>query len=443
MLGTPDQTPTLYSEDSEFGFEEAERLVAIRFEPRPPEERTPPAVQVVEPSSDPEGAGGDPGQVNLVVHLAPNNIELHNPAANLIGPRAVDRDTAMTDYTEDTEANPETRDTGDDEVPQQSRQPDLEEANGTSLDAGELREKAHAGLQQSEAATQPQEGAPEDIVEKRHDSHQEQEPPLSPSKQRPTSHRDSPSLKVERRRESNPEESICTSPTLSKHVRTQPKDTLPAFQHQSPSKESGVGSPQNATLPPIRQVVPNQELRPLDELAEVASQAQQDSRYPHQHRPSFGSTTSQSPILPYHPYPGSTQMSPSAYSARTPISAFGDPYGSPTHHQPVAYYNERRSSAPTGNAPHLPPSLPSVSSSGDSRGHASSIDGYSTTHTTPSDVPDAIHSSRQLPPIPGMGIPAGFKCDVDGCNVPPFHTQYLLTFVHSRFHPPSTLLTSF
>ena len=427
------QGPTLFESDSEFGIE-PERLVAVVPERTELEETTAPPVQSAVQSSDPEGEAGDPGLVVLVEHLAPNTRDLHFPPRieplNIVGS---DGDTAMTEQAEAGEAT---------ETPDIQRGADRSEfsvkipselkgytsGHGTSFDPHELREKASAGLREHEAAAQTRDYGAESVLEKRHDSHQEQESPLSRSKRLSSSRRGSPCLTVDTKREATEEESITTSPNLSKHVITKADnmpETLPAFQPHSPTKEGSASSP---TLPPIHHIVTPQQFRPLDELAEAAA-TQQDARYARPHSQSFGSAASQSPILPYHPFPGHIQMSPSsqhAYSARSPTGGYE--YGSPTQYaHPVAYYNDRRTSAPTDHPPPPPPSLPSVSS-GESHGHASSADGYSTAHTTPIDVPDAT-PRPMLPPPPGMVTAPGYKCDFHGCQAPPFQTQYLLRFV--------------
>lgn len=428
------QEPTLFELDPEFGLG-LERLEAVVPERGEPQEPAAPPVRSALPVSHPDEEAGDPGLVSVIEHLAPENRELHVPPR--IQPLHIvnsDGDTAMTDQAEAGEATekPDIQRGAEKPhfLPNVPPEPELKGSAGghsASFDPLELREKASAGLREHEAAVQTRDDGNEQVSEKRHDSHQEQESPLSPSKGQPGSCRGSSFLTLDTKREATDKESITTSPNLSKHVITKADgrpETLPAFQHHSPTKEGGAGSP---TLPPIHQIVTTQPFRPLDELAEAATQ--QDPRYAHQHRQSFGSATPQSPILPYHPYPGHVQMSPSsqhAYSARSPTSGFE--YGSPTQYaHPIAYYTDRRTSGPTDHPPPPPPSLPSVSS-GESHGPASSADGYSTAHTTPIDVPDAT-PRHILPPPPGMVIAPGYKCDFPGCNAPPFQTQYLLRFV--------------
>lgn len=432
------QEPTLFESDPEFGLglERLEPIVPERGEPQ--ESESEPDVGTADCTGG-SAETKDPGLVSVIEHLAPRNRELHvPPRIEPFGIDYLDSDTVMIgqaeagEATEKTDVNP-----GNERSrfrPNVQSKPELKGSpgsHGAGFDPHELQEKASASLREHEAAAKMRDVADEGSLEKRHDSHQEQEPPLSPDRTQSGSRRASPCLRLDTQRELAKEDSITTSPNLSKHVITMSDDipeTLPAFQHHSPTREGSAGSPQDAILPPIHQIVTTQQLRPLDELAEAAA-IQQDPRYAHQHRPSFGSATSPSPILPYHPYAVHMQMSPSsqhAYSARSPTSGFE--YGSPTQYaHPTAYYTNRRTSAPADQPPGPPPSLPSVSS-GESHGAASSADGYSTAHTTPIDVPDAT-PRPMLPPPPGMIIAPGYKCDFSGCQAPPFQTQYLLRFV--------------
>lgn len=245
------------------------------------------------------------------------------------------------------------------------------------------------------------------------------------------------------------EDSITKSPTLSKHmiqVEEKVTSSLPPVQGNSPTADTSATSPKKKSLPPFRQ---------LADLADIASQQQgtpQDARAPtqhsHQHSHSFSSTTSQSPMVPYHPsYTNSAQTSPVSYHgfARSPTSTVGEgfTYGSPSQYPGSAYYADRRTSVANESSHTYPtpvPSLPSNPSSGESQvGNAgSSTDGYSTSHTTPVEAgplpPDGMQRPI-LPPVPGMpaglaGISTGgFTCDYPGCTALSFQTQYLLRYV--------------
>lgn len=245
-------------------------------------------------------------------------------------------------------------------------------------------------------------------------------------------------------------DTIAASPTLAKHVISAPHNTLPAVQPTSPAQDRDAGSPNR--LPSFRQLTGQ-----LNELADAA--AQEPRPYSHNHSQSFGSTTSQSPRLPYHPpgYSGSAHTSPAGpsygYIARSPTGASTTSdihqvqYGSPPQYPtPTAYFIHRRSSAATDNG-QFPASLPSASttSSGESHGHpGSSTDGYSTAHTTPVDQPPTADSTPRpiLPPVPGMSqsamVMSSFKCDYSGCTAAPFQTQYLLRYVPKSPTEPST-----
>lgn len=301
-------------------------------------------------------------------------------------------------------------------------------------------------------------GSPEDVKElaerpvHRVDSAQESSesvPQLTPEK-RPQPLK----LKTEPSNGSTPlaEDSITTSPTLRKHfIQVDDKSSggLPPVQSTSPTVETSATSSRKESLPSFRQ---------LADLADIASQqTQQDARPPahhsHQHSHSFSSTTSQSPMIQYHPsYANSAQTSPvSSYHpaayARSPTSTMGEGfYGSPGQNPGAAYYHlaDRRTSVANENAHTYPtpvPSLPSNPSSGDSQVGNTSTDGYSTSHTTPIDPgsvpPDGMQRAVPiLPPPPGMppGMAAiiptgGFTCDYPGCTALPFQTQYLLRHV--------------
>ena len=75
----------------------------------------------------------------------------------------------------------------------------------------------------------------------------------------------------------------------------------------------------------------------------------------------------------------------------------------------------------TGSVPSLMTDCGSISSAY----RWESPDGYSTTHTTPIDLPNGTPSPTQsLSGIPWSTM--GFKCDYPGCTALPFQTQYLL-----------------
>ena len=237
------------------------------------------------------------------------------------------------------------------------------------------------------------------------------------------------------------DDSICASPTLSKHVIPSADihgESLAPFEPLSPS----TSSPKAERLPSIHQITNS-----LTELAEAATQEmpRQQQGHSHHHSLSFGSATSQSPIFSNRPYPIGIQTSPQAYHpamlARSPTSTLGESqYASPPAYPSYGAYNHRRASAADGVLP-LMPNLPTASSSGDSYGGylSSSTEGYSTNHTTPIDVgqvsestprpmlppPPGMHSMSQLPPAPIM-IPGPYKCDVPNCTAGTFQTQYLL-----------------
>ncbi|KAK4508100.1 hypothetical protein PRZ48_001838 [Zasmidium cellare] len=282
-------------------------------------------------------------------------------------------------------------------------------------------------------------------------------PQLPPEKRPQRSERASPHLKLETAPTTAngaaalDEDSMTKSPTLAKHmiqIEEKASSNYPPAQATSPTTETPGTSSRKASLPPFRQ---------LADLAEIASQhaqqTQQETRPPaqhsHQHSQSFSSTTSQSPMAPYHPsYTNSAQTSPVSYHgfARSPTSTEGFTYGSPSQNPGSAYYYpDRRTSVANDSAHTYPtpvPSLPSNPSSGETPvGNAgSSTDGYSTSHTTPID-PGTVQPEAMgrpiLPPPPGMAIiPAGgFMCDYPGCTALPFQTQYLLSShrnVHSQ-----------
>lgn len=415
-------------EGSDFGIS-ADRLDAVV-----PNHSEPETIQATTSEThrhNPFGEGGDPGLQVVVENLAPNRPELHVPPRIGFDPASNgDCDIVMSDQLGETEASEKPNISHQAGTPGSCTQTTFEAklkgvANHgiNALDHRDLQETATASLREHEAATQNFDAGEEGGMEKRHDSHQEQEPPLSPGKDGGRQRQDPSPLKLDTMHAPPEEESIATSPTLSKHVLRTGSETLPAIHHHSHAGDGDAGSP---SLPPIRQIV-TQTFQPMDALAEAATQ--QAAQH---HSPPLSSVTAQSPGLPYHPYPGSAHMSPTsqpAYSAQSPRVGFGDPYGSPSQYSnPMAYYTSRRTSAPTDRPPGPPPSIPSVSSSGDSHGHASSIDGYSTAHTTPTDQVESTPRPI-LPPPPGMMMAQGYKCDWPDCPAAPFQTQYLLRFV--------------
>lgn len=234
-------------------------------------------------------------------------------------------------------------------------------------------------------------------------------------------------------------DSLSASPTLSKHTiaaAVENGQNLAPFEPPSPS----AGSPQTERLPSIRQLTNS-----LTELAEAATQEMPRQQQAFSHHPSrsFGSATSQSPILSNRPYPASIQTSPQAYypaggMAHSPTSTIGDHYVTPPTYPTYAAYGHRRASMADGIPP-IMPNLPSASSSGDSYGGyaSSTTEGYSTNHTTPIDVghladgtprptlppPPGLHT---LPPPPPIMVPGPYKCDVPDCTAGTFQTQYLL-----------------
>ena len=238
------------------------------------------------------------------------------------------------------------------------------------------------------------------------------------------------------------DDSICASPTLSKHVIPSADvygESLAPFEPLSPS----ASSPKAERLPSIHQITNS-----LTELAEAATQEmpRQQQNHSHNHSHSLGSATSQSPVLSNGPYPTAIQTSPQAYyppniSARSPTSIVGESqYASPPAYPSYGAYSHRRASAADG-VPPLMPNLPTASSSGDSYGGylSSSTEGYSTNHTTPIDVGQAMEGTPRpmLPPPLGMHavsqsvhapimIPGPYKCDVPDCTAGTFQTQYLL-----------------
>lgn len=236
------------------------------------------------------------------------------------------------------------------------------------------------------------------------------------------------------------EDSLAKSPTLSKHMIN-----LAPVQATSPTTEASATPARKESLPSFQH---------LSNLADIASsqrpqQPQQDGRPPvqhaHQHSHSFSSTTSQSPIVSYHPsYTNSAQTSPASFhtfGARSPTSTEGFSNYSPSQYPGNAYYTDRRISVAHESGPTYPtpvPSLPSQPSSGESQiGNAGATpDGYSTAHTTPIDQgslgPDGMLRPI-LPPPPGMAITqvGGFLCDYPGCTALPFQTQYLLRYVQT------------
>lgn len=305
--------------------------------------------------------------------------------------------------------------------------------------ASEPRELLHAGVAQATIVASAQDAEPRA-------SSPVQKAPRSAARS-PLRVQTTPSLEMQP--PPSVGETFADSPTLAKYaisVGHRTADTLPAVQPTSPMQDREPASPQKERLPSFRQLTGQ-----LSELAEAAAtaatQTQEAHLYSHHHSQSFGSAASQSPRLPHHTpaYPGSTQTSPSNYyaqSIRSPTSTITEApyptYGSPQQYAtPAAYYSNRRTSGSTGTTGLFPPSLPSAStSSGESHGHpASSVDGYSTSHTTPTDPILTVDGTPRplLPPPVGMQgsavLMAGFKCEFSRCTAEPFQTQYLLRYV--------------
>lgn len=307
----------------------------------------------------------------------------------------------------------------------------------------DLTEKATAGLLEHEASSKSAQTNEHHDPESRHDSAQDQVPQLPPEKRQQLSVQENlPSLRVqtnqEAPRQDHPMDTIATSPQLSKHLMTTHDGTitLPAFHATSPIKEGSASSVRGEKLPGVHQIVGDQ-LGHLDGLVEAATQrdARTGSRH---HSQSFGSTSVPSPMPPY-PFHNHPQSASSPYyhqhSARSPTSTISDQtYTSSPQYSNIAYYSDRRSSAPVDRPPNLPPSLPSAGSSGESHGATnSSMDGYSTAQTTPGEAPESSTLRPILPPPPGMPqssvvMSGGFRCDNAGCNST-FATQYLLRWV--------------
>ncbi|GAB7358434.1 hypothetical protein MBLNU230_g2500t1 [Neophaeotheca triangularis] len=240
---------------------------------------------------------------------------------------------------------------------------------------------------------------------------------------------------------------VPISPSLLKHRVAVPDggaEKLPALQPSSPT------SPTLDRLPSFKQFTGSiQAQNQLKELAEVA--IQQGNAMPYPAQPGHTFTTAASPTLSNHPYPPSSQTSPSSqnpYTIRSPTSTVADvapQYGSPTKYSSYAGpYSDRRPSPAVENGP---PSLPTANSSAESFTQTgSSPEGCSTSHTTPIDMaqpPTSDGAPRpMLPPIPGLQnpsmFPGSFPCDFEGCTAPPFQTQYLLSShknVHSSNRP--------
>ena len=383
----------------------------------------------------------DPGDAPLIENLGPNNPELARYGQDFFeaaSDSSSERSPAMTDHIEVAQ-DPEDRAAESSAAPGDGLKSEHLVAEFSGIDdAKSLEAQAAAAV---EAASRVEADSHRHAVTKRVDSAHDEVQQLAPEKRPPRSGRNSP-LKLQTDQFlARPDDTIATSPTLRKYaipVAEGTAGTLPALQPTSPTKDGSTSSPRTERLPSFRQLTGQ-----LPELAEAATQHDlRGQKFCHHHTQSFGSVTSQSPTLPYHPHPINVQTSPSsqyAYSARSPTSTIGDHhYGSPAQYPGPAYYTDRTPSAVTENTAPLPASLPSASSSGDSHGPASSsTDGYSTNHTTPIDgaiAPDG--TPRQIPILPPpAGMPHGalviagsFKCDWPGCFAAPFQTQYLLRY---------------
>lgn len=412
----------------------------------------------------PRYINNDIGNAVLAHSLGPNYPDIvrdHLLSHEAISPSTTEVSSA---FTERMEVSPPDERAKSDSVPAESRAEQV-------IEPHEGRSSAHAviaaqALEATEGATALDSRSQNDIKEPpaktiRVDSTQETVPLLATEGVSPHRSNARSPLSIQTATAQPPSQpalppsdadTIAASPILSKHVEPVAEgkqNTLPAVQPTSPVQgRDEAGSPQK--LPSIRQLTVNLVTGSLGRLNELADTATQDTRtqpYLHHHSQSFGSSTAQSPHIPYHPgYPGSSQTSPASqyasYSARSPTSTLSEmthtAYGSPTQYtSPAAYYAARRRSSVATEAavpyPHLPASLPSASSSGESHGPTSSIsEGYSTSHTTPIDQPlpgdgTPRPMTSQLPILPPpSAMPSSFRCDYPGCNAAPFQTQYLL-----------------
>lgn len=337
----------------------------------------------------------EPGQVALLQHLAPNYPEFsqYDPTGYDASSESESDDSSeMTEIAEEPE-KPGVGDfnnsNGNATASKKSKPP--ETSSVANNDASALANAALEHQAKSEAQESGNEFASKSSVDSGH-----VEALQPPQEKRQLSGR-APEIWLETQH-SDPlpkaDDTIAASPTLWMHVIPVSEGaagTLPALQSNSPTKDGPATSPKAEKLPSVRQITMGDS---LNELAEAATQ--QDPRgqpyiHHHHHSHSLGSTTSQSPMLPYQPYP-SAQTSPSSHypiNARSPTSAVSDHYyGSPPQYPNSAYFTARRSSAAAASTPNVPALLPSASSSGESHGPAnSSIDGYtpSTSHTTPVD----------------------------------------------------------
>ncbi len=404
-----------------------------------PEARTLPAAFPGSPARYPGTIIHAPNTEVLIRGLAPNYPELYLVPL----PEAIPTiDTAMSNFGQGTDP------TG---PPKLTSSASAELSNlsiSSVLDARDLAAKATAAVRAQEDASISREDSHQLDAESRHDSAQDKVPQLSHEQKQRLSGRTSPSLRLQTSRaipsrDYVAADTITTSPTLRKHIITTAEGnfgTLPAYYAGSPTRDGITSSPHGEKLPGLHQVIAGQlrplDVRPLDELAEVATQ--HDPRIGGRHHSrSFGSTTAPSPLLPYH-YGNTSQPSAPPYYARSsalsPTSTISDQlYMSPTTQYPgAAYYADRRSNTSGDiHPPMLRPSLPSASSSAESYATTgSSVDDYSTAQTTPSEGPESTPRPI-LPPPPGMPQSAlvmgpGFMCDYPGCTAAPFQTQYLL-----------------
>lgn len=391
-----------------------------------------------------------PGVGVLVANLGPNNLDLSQPAQSHLFDSFSDhsspQSSAMTEPMDGIETANSLPDTGG-EDPAQAAEPEAGSHDRVQNGTSTLKPQDSTASEALESVTSVSESEcsrKELATRVRVDSAQD-EPSDDFQEKRPIRAALGSPLKLETNGTKIPQQttdpandSIAASPTLRKHVLPVSEGsagTLPAFQQPSPAQDGSASSPKTERLPSFRQLTGQ-----LDELAEAATAEHQ--RYGHAHRPSFSSTTGQSPIMSTNSYSVSQQTSPVSHYAyqMSPTSAISEPhiYGSP----PTAYppYNShlanRRPSLATSNVPLLPPSLPSASSSGESNGQtSSSTEGYSTTHTTPIDQTLTAENTPRpmLPPLPGMPPnqiipPGGYRCEYPGCNAVPFQTQYLLKY---------------
>ncbi|PNS21480.1 hypothetical protein CAC42_1259 [Sphaceloma murrayae] len=263
---------------------------------------------------------------------------------------------------------------------------------------------------------------------------------------------------------------VKTSDSSQNHQHSIDSVACGSEAHPAPAQPPALGpssaSPKAERLPSFRQ---------LSKIADAAGEEiSRPSAYPPPPPSVYPAPTAanQSPVLPHHPYPPATQLSPSqsyGYPVQTsPTSAQPDPFypnspPSATFSTSSTIYNPRRQSFPISAGPVPPPlnSMPTGSSSGESYTQTSSTgEGQtSTSQTTPvepggpvdaagrpkypappanmvSNVPPQL--APQIAPqltasmsAPGPTSQGPWYCDYPGCTASPFPTQYLLKCVLS------------